>query len=117
MTFTYDDVTYSDLHKDARGYRPTPGGYAAWDEATPEQKQVIWDRLCDELGDRMAEDARNEAAAAHDFELTVQDLLRAGATDRSMAIKWLHEAHETRGDANYLEYCLGLKYGYLGLDN
>ena len=119
MSYTYSDTCYSDLHKDARGSRPTAGGYAAWDEATPDQKQAIWDGLCEELSDRMADEAREQAAAVHDLEIRIQDLLMSGAKDRGMAIRWLHEAYDTRGDTGFLEYYLGVPYGYLDkmLDN
>ena len=113
MAYTYDDVTYSDLHKDARGHRPSIGGYAAWDEATPDQKQAIWDGLLVELDERTANEAREEAAAVHDLEIRIQDLMMSGAKDRSMAIRWLHEAYDTQGDTGFLEYYLGVPYGYL----
>ena len=114
VAFTYSDSTYSDLHKDAYGSRPSQGNQAMWDEMTPAQKQDRWDVMCADLRDRMEAEQQEQKQAAHDFELTVQDLLRAGAADRGMAIRWLHEAHDTQGDDGYLEYRLGLKYGYLG---
>lgn len=117
VAFTYSDSCYSDLHKDVYGSRPSIGHRAWWDDLSPKEKQAHWDMMCRELADKMEQDERNEAQAAHDFELTMQDLLNAGAQDRDMAIRWLHEAYDTQGDASYLEYHLGLKYGYLGLDN
>ena len=40
------------------------------------------------------------------------DLLRSGAKDRQMAMRWVHEAEETGGDDEYLCYTLGLPYRY-----
>jgi hypothetical protein len=42
----------------------------------------------------------------------MQDLLRSGAKDRAMALRWVHEAEETNGDDEYLCYTVGLPYGY-----
>jgi hypothetical protein len=39
-------------------------------------------------------------------------MMKAGAKDRAMAIKWLHEANDTNGDNDFLCYCLGAAYGY-----
>lgn len=111
--YDYSDACYSDLHKDARGFRPSIGNQLIWNDSTPEQKQRIWNGLCDELAQRMADEKAEQERASHDFEVRVQDLMLSGAKDRGMAIKWLHEAYDTRGDTNYLEYHLGLPYGYI----
>jgi hypothetical protein len=44
------------------------------------------------------------------------DLLRSGAKDRAMAMRWVHEAEETGGDDEYLCYTLGLPYRYFAVD-
>lgn len=49
MTYTYDDATYSDLYKDARGIRPSADELRAWAAMTPDDKQVEWEALCCEL--------------------------------------------------------------------
>jgi len=54
----------------------------------------------------------NEAAAVQEFEGRIDKLLRMGAHDRYMAIRWIHDAEETNGDDEYLCYTLGLPYGY-----
>jgi hypothetical protein len=32
---------------------------------------------------------------------------------REDCIRMMHDAHDTRGDVEYLEHCLGVPYGYL----
>ena len=54
--FSFDDNLYSDLHKDARGYRPRGDHYQL--TATDAEKQVLWDNLLSEMDD---ENARYEA--------------------------------------------------------
>lgn len=44
--YDYCDYLYSDLHKDARGFRPDMGH---WNSLSPDAKQQLWDRLCQEL--------------------------------------------------------------------
>jgi hypothetical protein len=52
----------------------------------------------------------------HEFEMRMLDLLRSGAKDREMALRWIHEAEDTGGDDEYLCYTLGLPYRYLAVD-
>ena len=111
--FTYDEQLFSDLHKDARGFRPGATQFNVWNDSTPADKQRIWDNLLNEMDQRFQEEKDAQAQASHDFEFRVQDLMLSGAKDRTMAIKWLHEAFDTNGDTNYLEYHLGLPYGYI----
>ena len=48
-TYDYADYLYSDLHKDATGFRPSKEMRDAWDAMTPDKKQQEWNRLNDEL--------------------------------------------------------------------
>lgn len=47
--YTYSDDIISDLHKDARGYRPGECFWEEWTQSLANAKQRIWDMLCDEL--------------------------------------------------------------------
>ena len=47
--YTYDDNTFSDLHKEVYGFRPKADGWADWTSRTPRQKQELWNALSDEL--------------------------------------------------------------------
>ena len=93
MRFTYDDNTYSDLHKDAYGFRPRNDG---WDQLSPVGKQIRWESLCEALDRRIAEDEAAEAAAVERFEARITELEGLGAPDRAAAILWLVESLDLR---------------------
>lgn len=117
MTTAYDysDELYSDLHKDARGYRPGSSGYAYWGSLTPDEKQAHWDSLCKEMRDRQEAEQKREQEAVAAFELRITSVVEAGAKDRETAIKWMFDAEEDeyiRFDPDYFCYQYGLPYGY-----
>ena len=112
--FTYDDQTYSDLHKDAYGYRPRNDG---WEYLSPVGKQIKWDSLCEALDHRIAEDETAEAAAVERFEARAHDLVAYyGAHDHATAIRWIVEGLNLSSDdlafygGEYICYKLGLPY-------
>jgi hypothetical protein len=111
--FTYDDNLYSDLHKDAYGFRPSYFSSSLWSEMSPEAKQIEWDWLLKEMHARYETEVQEQKQATHDLELRIQNLLVSGAKDRNMAIRWLDEAYETQGDREYLCYKLNVPYEYL----
>ena len=43
--FTFDDQTVSDLHKDARGFRPHAAFMEGWNSSDDENKQDDWYQL------------------------------------------------------------------------
>ena len=45
--YTYDEVIYSDLFKDANGWRPRNDFYE--ESTTPERKQQLWDEMLKDL--------------------------------------------------------------------
>ena len=101
--------TYWDMYKDAFGIRPRGIDTSSWSEADylvefKELEEII------EREHNLRKDS--EARAMHDFEMRMQDLLRCGAKDREMAMRWIHEAEGSNGDDEYLCYCVGLPYGY-----
>ena len=111
--YTFCEDTISDLHKDAYGFRPSQSFWSTFAAANADQKQAIWDDLCDTLKDTIAREKEEERLAIIDFDRRVKELIEMGAKDYTMALKWLHEAYDTNGDNDYLEYMLGLPYGYL----
>lgn len=113
MTYTFDEHTISDLHKDAYGFRPSQSFWSTFAAANADQKQAIWDDLCDTLKDTIAREREEERRAIERFERRLAELYNVGAKDFEMAIRWLHESYDTNGDSDYLEYMLGLPYGYL----
>jgi len=114
MSYTYSDTIVGDLYKDAHGFRPGSDFWQQWSISTPEQKQSIWDGLSQELRDSEVQQAAREAAAIQKFEVIIANILKTiqGST-REDAIRYLHDAYQTNGDANYLEYLTGVPYGYL----
>ena len=113
--YDFDADTLSDLHKDAYGFRPRSEEFwNAWDSADDDGKQRIWDDLLD-AADRAAETEREiQIEAEHDVEDRIRFMMStvAGCT-RENAIRYLHDAYNTNGDTEYLEFNLGVRYGYL----
>ena len=91
-----------------------------WTSWQPNQKQARWDDLCEILACEMT---RQEATIAS-FEERITGLIELGATDRTMAIGWLMQAHgvePTKAGMAYareeLEFEMGLPFGYLARGN
>ena len=85
--FTYDEELFSDLHKDAYGFRPRIHNFY---ESTPEEKQKIWDAtILDMNAAQEAEEAR-AADCVKDFKAEVDMVINTfGAEDRATALKWI----------------------------
>ena len=105
---------YWDMHKDAYGVRPRGVDTSAWTEADFEAEFVS---LSDTINADYKQQLAQEAVASHDFEMRVLSLLQTGAADRSMALRWIHEAEGSNGDAEYLCFLLGLPYRYFVKEN
>ena len=100
---------YWDMYKDAYGVRPRGVDTSTWTEADF-LKEFGYLNLVIEREAVLRQE--REDSAMHEFEMRMQDLLRSGAKDREMAMRWIHEAEETGGDDEYLCYTLGLPYRY-----
>jgi hypothetical protein len=112
--YTYDEDILSDIYKDAYGFRPRENFWLGWDSSTSDQKQKIWDELCD-ISSRAADEERQaQLAAEAALERQIEKISRlvVGGT-REDAIRYLHDVHNTHGDREFLEYSLGVRYGYL----
>ena len=112
-TYTFSDDLISDLHKDAYGMRPGQGFWERWATATDDEKQEEWDWLCQALTLTMAEEEDNQRTCIARLENRIATLMECGAKDRAMAIRWLDEAYSTGGDIEFLEWNLGVPFGYL----
>ena len=99
---------YSDMHKDAYGFRPR-FDYNTW---TLEKFNAEFELIGRIIEDYNKVKQENQAQAAHDFEMRVLSLLQTGAKDRAMALRWIHEAEGSNGDNEYLCFLLGLPYSY-----
>ena len=101
--------TYWDMYKDAYGVRPRGIDTSGWTESDFEREFFQLSVTIAEE-DRIRKEAQEKAA--HDFEMRILSLLQTGATDRDMALRWVHEAEGSNGDAEYLCFLVGLPYGY-----
>jgi len=101
--------TYWDMYKDAHGFRPRHVDTSTW---TLEQFEEEFKSLEDIIDRENTLRKEREEAASHEFEMRVQDLLRSGAKNREMAMRWVHEAEGSNGDDEYLCFLIGLPYGY-----
>jgi hypothetical protein len=108
-TYTFDDATYSDLYKEAFGFRPRQSGWYTLPDA---EKQREWDSLIDIAQRQALEEEMQEQKAALEFESRIQELIAYGAGDREAAIRWVADAYEVNGDLDCLAYKLGLPYRY-----
>jgi hypothetical protein len=110
-TYTYDIHYFSDLHKDAYGFRPSQGFYEWMQTATPDELQAEWNWLCQsaELEDRRRAEA--EANALTNLEAHLAKTMADHRVDKATAIRWLDDAYGTQGDCHYLDFHLGVAYG------
>lgn len=100
-------ITYSDMYKDAHGFRPQLNPTMTFEDYEAEFENLSALIIAEEES-RIAVEARK----ADQFERRVQELLTCGAKDRTMALRWIHEAEGTNGDDEYLCYMMGLAYNY-----
>ena len=106
---SYQQV-YSDYHKEAHGVRPRHDT-SSW---TLEDWKSTFDVLSQICQENALREQQEQHQAAWEFEeRTIPSLIAKGAKDRETAIRWLLDAEQTT-DKDYLCFCLGLEYGYLG---
>ena len=106
---------YSDVHKDAYGYRPRGEQIYNWfTSMTSEEMDVEFQQLQETINRNDEHQRQMEADACVAVEEHIESLIRMGAGDRENAIRWMDEAEETNGDLDYLCYKLGVPYGYFG---
>ena len=101
--FTFDDQTVSDLHKDARGFRPHAAFMEGWNSSDDENKQAIWDGLVRELERHQAWEAIREREALSEFQGELEILIESGAGDRQTALRWMTET-ETFHNSQSVEH-------------
>jgi hypothetical protein len=93
-TYTFDERIVSDLHKDARGYRPRELWWNMWSNYSDAEKQAEWDRLIRELNEEMESQRHAEAMAMIAMHQRVQGTMLLGAKDEVQALQWIMEAEE-----------------------
>lgn len=103
-------ATHYDFYKDVHGVRPR---WMDYDSMTEQELEAELDQLSKEAAVQFELEQQQQALAIERFERTVFELISSGAQDAAMALRWLHDAHDTNGDDDYLCYQLGLPYGYI----
>lgn len=111
-TYTFDEDTVSNLHKDAFGFRPSRGWYESWNTMTDAEKQVEWDSLLVSLERTVAQDEIDEKRAIESFGLLVKKTIAHGAGDVETAHRWIMESSDCDGDWEHLCFQHGLPYSY-----
>ena len=111
MKYTYSDQLYSDLHKDAYGFRPGMYGYHLWDAMNADQKQAEWDRLLVALNDSIVLEQLRETEAKLVFEEKIARLMEVNVISRKAAVQQLYDEMEFQYDYGYADYTFGLPYG------
>ena len=89
MEYTYDDRCFSDLWKEVHGSRPLLSIVDEWMEWPPAAKQKMWDSLCDQLEEDMAEEKRQQEEAVQSFKDLIHLHIEMGAKDRETALRWM----------------------------
>ena len=89
----HDFTLIRDLHKEARGRRPS----CDWDEwfaALPlAEKQAVWDGLVAESNQRDADEVLAEQRCCREFLRAVRAGIRAGAPSVDDSLSWLFGYH------------------------
>jgi len=104
---------YSDVYKDVHGFRPR----GSWIMASTNPSDIVFiqdeiDRLCVDSERAAADERSRQAEAVARFEAHVAQLVKMGASDRESALRWIHDAEGTEGDADHLAYVWDLPYRY-----
>lgn len=102
-------ATYWDMYKDAYGVRPRGVDTSTW---TVEDFRNEFEYLGSVIDAAEKDRKEAETSAVEAFERRVFELLRTGAKDKEMAMRWIHEAEGSNGDDEYLCYLVGLPYQY-----
>ena len=112
--YTFNADVLSDLHKDAYGFRPSGDFFREWDLLDNDGKQDLWDQLVDAVGESIQREREYQQMAIAEFEFWVKQTMKIVVdSTREDCIRMMHDAHDTRGDVEYLEHCLGVPYGYI----
>lgn len=114
MTYSHNELhsIYSDLYKDAHGFRPR-NDVSSW---TEEDFLNEFSYLETVIAQNVHDEQEAQKQAIIRFEGVVSKTIEYGAKDRISALKWLFESDdlnfESVFDQEYVEYANGLPYGY-----
>jgi hypothetical protein len=113
--YTFDEDIVSDLHKDARGYRPRDVWWTYWSNCSDAEKQREWDGLYRELSETANRERHEQNMALITLHQRIQGVMLLGAKDEVQALKWIIEAeefsdHDLQYGPSYFCYHFGLNY-------
>ena len=100
---------YSDIHKDARGFRPRGN----LDGVSNDTLEAMIADLHYEAAEAAEDERRAELLAVEEFEERLESLIASGAGHRETALRWLLEGEDTT-DLRMLEWAHGLPHHHLG---
>ena len=101
-------ITYSDLYKEAYGYRPRGMNFDSW---TEEDFSREFDILAGIVEFYEAERKVIEATAIQQFEDSITNLMHPG-TNRARIVAWLMLRAGAEGNEDYFCYLTRLPYNY-----
>ena len=88
-----DFILIRDLHKEARGRRPSYDWDVWFDALSLAEKQVVWDDLVAESNQRDADEASAEQRHCRQFRDAIRAGMRAGAPSVDDSLSWLFGYH------------------------
>lgn len=94
VEFTYSDDIVSDLHKDARGFRPDEYFWEEWTQSPPESKQAIWDKLIAEMNERTAQEETAQEQALDDLRKALRETMDRTGVDWRTALRWMAQDND-----------------------
>jgi len=101
---------YCDLHKDVYGVK------ARWIYGTDVTEAQMVEMLASlqKQGEAVWKaEAEREAANDEAFIKEINRYIELGAGNAKTALKWMHDAHDTGGDHDYLGFDLGCSYKFV----
>ena len=114
MDFTFDENIFSDLHKDAFGFRPRNHRFYNT-FTTDEQKQEDWDYVCKCLDAEIERADLAEIQCDIEFEQRIKNCIEYGADDRETAICWIFQSDKDFDQGfgfGYVQWKLGVSEKY-----
>ena len=110
MAYTFDSNVVSDLHKEAYGFRPGQGWWAAWNGMDDQGRQEEWDRLGAYADEEELREQAAQQRAEQRWNLHIAQLMSMNGIDRATALRWDMQAMDCDGDAGYYCYRWGISY-------
>lgn len=113
--YTFDEQIVSDLHKDARGYRPDEYFWEEWTQCGDDTRQSMWDNLLEELATETARQKDAYARAEIEFHQRIQGAMLLGAEDELTAVRWILAAEDLSDvdrayGSDYIAFLFNLPY-------